>query len=303
MASENARPYAPLEHLPLLILEEICEYLSHMGTGRHNLFVFSQVSKACCDVAKRERFKQILLDAEGDQQMHLALARWRGILSVDNRAKLVRRIKVIGGLMTNVADPAFGGQLQSYAAHYRKTELERQDSEVGDDNLDEDDAFFKPGAFAMHIGLESYFTKENRASANILWRPFADFLSTLPGLKDLIWSSTDQVPYCILDTLHVKLPRTRLRVHTFSLHSLCKMPYRHADIDSDEYALASSPNLFSVCAMVSTLDTNQKRSYTEDALQHMIAGTAPNLRHISLSHTCSPIALDWVLCRQRKSSI
>jgi len=283
MASKTSTDsYSPLERLPLLVLEEICEYLSRMETRRHSLFAFSQVSKVCCDAAKRERFERILFSTEDEQQTDSAIARWRRILAVDHRTKLVRRVKIIGGLMSNNVGLDFGVRFPHHATTHRIRELEALDDAYGIENLVEEEPFLRlpVGDFPTYSGSQPECTEQNKAIANKLWRPVADFLSTLPGLKDLIWASTDQVPRCILDVLHESLPRTRLHVNTFSLRSLHQKPHRIHDIDPDEYALASSPNLYSVCAIGQTVDDDGHASYNEEALQRMMRGVAPNLRRV-----------------------
>ncbi len=45
------------------------------------------------------------------------------------------------------------------------------------------------------------------------------FLGQLPGLKDLVYACTHQVPACLLATLRQHHPRSRLHVHTFSLRN------------------------------------------------------------------------------------
>lgn len=275
-----AASYSPLERLPLLALELICEYLSHTDSRRRSLFAFSQASKSCCAAANRERFERILLDAEDQQQIEHALARWSYILTVDDRTRHVRRVKIIGSMMIGADEPELGWS--EYHIDFRRGELEEQADENGEDILGREDAFSRPKQFGGFCGSEPKCTEQNKARCNEAWGPVAGFIPKFPGLKQLIWASTDQIPRCILDTLHGSLPKTRLHVHTFSLRSLYQKLDQLHDIDPDEYALASSPNLSSICAPSTTFDTNGNLDYNEEAVQHMTAGIAPNLRSVTM---------------------
>ena len=275
-----AASYSPLERLPLLALELICEYLSRSGSRRRSLFAFSQVSKHCCAAANRERFERILLDTGDQQQIEQALARWSYILTVDDRTRYVRRLKIIGSMMIGADEPELGWS--EYHIGFRRGELEEQADENGEDILLEEDAFSRPKHFGSFCGSEPKCTEQNKARCNEAWGPVAGFIPTFPGLKELIWASTDQIPRCILDTLHGSLPKTRLHMHTFSLRSLYQKLDQLHDIDPDEYALASSPNLSSICAPSTTFDTDGNLDYNEEAVQHMTAGIAPNLRSVTM---------------------
>ena len=297
MTSQKSLSSSPLERLPLLALEEICAYLSHIDTRRQSLFAFSQVSSICCDAAKRERFECVLLIADYGKRMEYALKTWRSILAVNDRSRLVRRVKIIGSVI--VYSSTCAGESQIDANHqytlvrrHRAAELKALDCEHDDDMLGGDDTFSRPQRFGVYPGSKPDCTKENNMRSNKLWRPVAEFIATLPGLKDLIWASTDQVPRCILDVLHASLPRSRLRVHTFSLRSLYENPDGLIEVDPDEYALASSPNLYSVRAMVETFGADGRRSYNKQALQQIIAGIAPNLRRASITITMGR-SIEW----------
>lgn len=94
--SKMASPTAsPIEALPLLILERICEYLDDdLGNSpRRALWAFTLTSKRCCAAAVRQRFCQIPLDIT-EEKLDKCLTRWTGILSVDGRYRYVRRLKV-----------------------------------------------------------------------------------------------------------------------------------------------------------------------------------------------------------------
>jgi hypothetical protein len=87
---------SPLETLPLLVLESICEYLAHSEFKRHSLFAFSLTSKCCCFAAIGQRFERIRFTLRGRKKLRQNLDRWNEILGIDGRARYVRRVKVVG---------------------------------------------------------------------------------------------------------------------------------------------------------------------------------------------------------------
>jgi hypothetical protein len=64
--------------------------------------------------------------------------------------------------------------------------------------------------------------------------------------------------------LHNDLPNSRLHVHMFSLRSLFQERDRLHDMDDDEYALATSPSLYSVCAASIYLHSDGNLDYNEE---------------------------------------
>lgn len=276
----EAAPHSLLERLPLLALELICEYLSFGDLGRRSLFAFSQTSRRCCIVTERERFERILLDARGQQQIKDTLACWNNILSLNNRNRHVRRIKIIGSMMIDAEESKPGWS--EYHTGFLRRELEKHADEINQDLLGENDAFSILKQFGQFDGSEPKCTDQNKARSNEAWGPVAIFIRTFSGLKELFWASTDQVPRCIMDTLHDSLPRTRLHVHTFSLRSLYQKHDNLCDIDPDEYVLASSPNLSSICVPSTMFDSHGNIEYNEEAAQHMAAGIAPNLQSVTM---------------------
>ena len=74
-------------------------------------------------------------------------------------------------------------------------------------------------------------------------------------------------------------------MHSFHLGSLVVHRYgdpQVIDIDPDDYALATSPALYSVVAKVRNYETEGELNYNEDAIRGMVAGAAPNLQHVWL---------------------
>jgi hypothetical protein len=110
------------------------------------------------------------------------------------------------------------------------------------------------------------------------WQPLARFVSSL-HLKELVWSSKEQLPRCILAVLHEQLPACRLYVRDFDLRSLYQEDPLQ-DIEDTEYMLATSPCLYQIIAPYSMQDATGCANYNEEAVWKLSAGLAPNLKHV-----------------------
>lgn len=151
--------------------------------------------------------------------------------------------------------------------------------DLADESLpDDEDIFSRPRSLRDFIRSEPVIKPSDKERNNLQWRPLQEFLSKFLGLKELIWASSDQIPRCILDVLHTELPKCLLHVNTFSLRSLCQRHDNLHDIDRDEYLLASSPSLASICAASTYFDTEGDIYYNEDAILQIAIRLAPNLR-------------------------
>lgn len=273
---------SPLETLPLLALGSICEYLAHCDSKRCSLFAFSSTSKCCCFAATKQRFERIRFSVRGRKKLRQDLKRWDEILRIDGRAKYVRRVKVVGYMPLLQANEA--GEEREVAAAFQPVTFEDEDEDESDS--DEDD-FCKPskGLIEEFYGASPLLTHEEKQEQNEAWLPLAQFLDQLPALKDLIYACTDQIPICILSSLHQHHPNSRFHVHTFSLRSLYQPKDRPHDIDPDEFVLATSPCLHSIMVSYSGYDTNGQVEYNEEAVLQMVVAAAPRLNSVRMWHS------------------
>jgi hypothetical protein len=250
--------YLSLETLPLLVLELICEYLYDDDRGRHSLFAFSSVSRRCCTVTIRERFKhiQIIIQDEGD--IVRTLDRWNEILGVE-RQRHVRHMTV------------------------------RRHAQSDEDDIDianEEEIYGKPlVALGIFGGLTEYAypTSEESQRQNESYLPLSHFIRKLPGLRDLTWAAAGQVPSTVLAA--VEHQHIRLHDYTFCLPSLIQPRETVQDINADELALATSPSLYSIAAPHVRFNTEGHINRNPDALLQMVAGLAPSLRNLTLFGT------------------
>lgn len=285
--STAVAPSSPLhlENLPSLVLEYICQYLAQCDARRYSLFAFSLASKRCCAIAASQRFERIKLDVRGRLELRQDLEKWSDILEVEGRARHVRRIKVVGYM------PPFGlgkspeQNLQRDAALTLAQEWKDEREYEG-----YKDNFTDPPR--KHIAFNSLLQWASDGAAkqshNESWQPLARFISTLPALKDVVYSCLDQVAPCLLRAVHQHHPNSRLHVHTFSLRSLYQMKDNLHDIDPDEFMLATSPCLFAIALCSSTgYDTYGYVDYHNEALFAMVSGMAPRLKHVRLLKTIS----------------
>ncbi|KAK6069381.1 hypothetical protein SCUP515_09086 [Seiridium cupressi] len=266
-----------LETLPSLVLDSICQYLAHCDSQRRSLFAFSLVNKQCCSIAAAQRFDRIKLEVRGTVELRQDIERWNSMLEVEGRARHVRKIKVVGYMPRRSRDerdrdPQLG-EAEALAEEWRD---EREYESFEDDFVDPPrrQILFNSSLRPLENGQAKHLHDES-------WQPLARFISTLPVLKDLVYSCLDQVPPCLLTSLHQHHPYSRLHVHTFSLRSLYQRKDNLHDIDPDEFMLATSPCLYAVALLSSPgYDTYGHVDYNHEALLAMVSGMAPGLRHV-----------------------
>jgi hypothetical protein len=214
-------------------------------------------------------------------QLRCDLERIAAVLSPDDRFRHVRRIVVWGWMLGDESEEEVRGhqlRLADRRASNEHRDLRRDvdsDSDGGAES-DSEEVSFSPD--------QPYVTEERKKIQHTAWLPFARFLDRLPGLTDLVYGCTDQVPASVLVALR-NHPRARLHVRSFSLRSLYQERDQPQDIDPDELALATSPNLYSIQAACQPHDVTGRLSFSLDAVQSMVLGAAPNLRrvHVSIS--------------------
>ncbi len=224
----------------------------------------------------KQRFERIHFTVQGRKKLRQDLERWNKILGIDDRARYVRRVKIVGYMPLLRIDEA--GEERAVAPAI-------QPETFDDDDEDEDeDDFCKPseGRIMKFYGRDRLLTHEEKQEQNEAWLPLAQFLDQLPKLKDLIYACKNQIAVCILLSLHQYHPNSRLHVHTFSLRSLYQPRDRPHDIDPVEFVLATSPCLYSIVVSYSGYHTDGRVGYNEEAVLQMVAGAAPRLKSVRM---------------------
>ncbi|ETS85763.1 hypothetical protein PFICI_03788 [Pestalotiopsis fici W106-1] len=269
-----------LETLPTVVLDFICEILADCDSRRRSLFAFSLVNKRCCAVADRQRFERIQCKVRGSSELREDIERWTSLLETSQQFRHVRKVKVIGFMPPDSLETEEDWVVSLKVAVERSARYDREErAGEGSDH----DGFFDPPVEPVMVDVaESHLdTQEAKKQHNEAWQPFADFISRLPALRDLVYSCADQVPPCLLAALHQHHPQSRLHVHTFALRSLLQKHDEIRDIDLDEYALITSPCLYSVLLYTSRgYITTGHVNYNHEALFAMASGVSPGLRHV-----------------------
>ncbi len=280
-----------LEVLPLHLLESICEYVAYCDSKRRSLFDFSLTSKYCCCATTPQRFARIIFTMRGNRKLRQDLARWNEILRVDGRFGHVRSVKVVGRLLTEQQEQQeryilFGivaGDDKTSNSDDKASNSDDKESNSDSDSDDEQDfCEFPQTPYWFNGSRPRPKNQEQKDALDQPWIPLAHFISRLSGLKDLVWACENQLPPCLLSTIHEHHPRSRLHIHTFSLRSLYQNKDHLHDIDPDEFAIASSPCLTSLAVSHNPFDNDGNFNYNEEAVHRMIEGLAPNLASVCM---------------------
>lgn len=130
------------------------------------------------------------------------------------------------------------------------------------------------------VGYEAYDDDTNSLTAKMdleavdtMWIPLVNVITKAARLTDLTFAYGAQVPICLLHALHEYHPKARLHVRQWSrLQAL-------DHTDEAELALANSPCLYSIQAVLGTQST---LPYLEEAAFERILALAPNLHSVHL---------------------
>ncbi|EFR02984.1 hypothetical protein MGYG_05982 [Nannizzia gypsea CBS 118893] len=267
-----------LESMPLDILCIVCERVVECDPSRQSLYSFSLASRRCSIAAVRQRLRRVQITLETRKKLANDLAIWNHILKPHGNADYVQLVRINGSMRLE------------YGRFAPRTETEeQQDDEWGTDlnwHCDNDSVWEygekKVCTDVILYGGDRPLTDEEKQSQEAAWRPLVKFIKNLSGLKDLIYASTDQIPPCMLEALHLYHPKSRLHMRQFTLHSLFQLPNSPQDISPEEYALVTSPCLYSICPLLSNYDIQGRASFNAEAILQMVAGLAPNLRYVSI---------------------
>lgn len=132
------------------------------------------------------------------------------------------------------------------------------------------------------------------------WITLSSFLQKLPALRELTWGCVEQIPSCVLKSIHEKgQPLVRLHMQSFMLRCLRQRPEDSMKLDPVEVELAGSLCLYSLTMLYNNLDEEGFVNYNEQAVLDMVRGGARNLRHIRLFWEKSDNS-PWLLQAWRK---
>jgi hypothetical protein len=277
--------YGMLEELPLLVLDEICEYLkADTFEDAIGFASLCQTNKYCYEVTRRARDSRLSLNFYTPSELIKRIEEFSG------RHQLIRTIVVDGCMWAADEEDNEEDNGEDNGEEDREKNESEDESETDEEDTEEADEQSENQQEPIIEESWSETSGEFRMATKIMWEPLAQFLLKCRGLKELVWQSDDQVPRCILDILHDQLPRVHLHVDKFDLRSLHQEPDHLHDIDPDEYMLATSPSLRTVGADVDYEDADGSINYNYEAILQMVSGLAPNLQRVSLGFQAGPVS-------------
>jgi hypothetical protein len=263
-------------------LEYICEYVASGDRRPRSLFSLSLASRLCCLAATAQRFSRLRLTIRDKKKLRDDVRRWTEILSLDNRFRHVRRVTVVG-FMRDDESPIYSRQ-KDWANGWPADNDDDSDSDSDSDGLPPLHPRFAPAVTRDFFPAKPALTPLHKQAQHAAWLPFAHFLAQLPGLTDLVYACTHQLPRCVLDALHQHHPRSRLHMHAFSFRSLHQARDTPTDIDPDEFALATSPCLYSIDTKLEAHGSPGLVDYNLDAVARMVTGYAPAIRRVRVNY-------------------
>lgn len=247
---------ATLGSLPIVILQEICEYIDDDIEERRSLWAFSSTSRYCYAAAAAQRLCQIQLKIPSKDVLISSLERWNAILSLGDCYRHVRRLKVLH-ISSKEAEPENARDDDDWSIRYH----------FGIH------PFCRPSTLSIHAPIGSG-TMHNSGD----WTPLVQFIHQLPALQDFVWAADCPLSPALLSA--IQDGGCRLHIHRFCLHSLLQFRGNPQPINSYEYAVVTSPSLYSIVVKCKPFDDFGLLDYTEDAVMQMVAGMAPNLTHV-----------------------
>ncbi|KAI2638724.1 hypothetical protein GGS26DRAFT_602364 [Hypomontagnella submonticulosa] len=261
-----------LEALPLVVLDRICEYLQGSNHKWRGLEAFSLASKFCSYVAQKQRFSQVLLVVDSLDKLRNDLKLLHEVLGVGNRLFYVRRFKI----STKPRREECTSAEEEERSITSRTSIRELDFDM--------DKFCRPRK-TLRMPKKTNAMR-NPASVGTCHQLLADFMSQLLNLQDLVWDCAVRLPPpCILSAVNVI--GCRLHVHGFRLDTLIRNQDRIGFIDPDDFAVATSPHLYSIAVPVHDDNTDWDNGIDmiindpkKEAVFHMMTGEAPNLAHI-----------------------
>ncbi|KAI9740054.1 MAG: hypothetical protein M1818_004805 [Claussenomyces sp. TS43310] len=234
-----------LDAAPVEILRYICDYLDY-----NTLKAFAFVSKRCRSVAIALLFRSIHISILRRKQLKLDVECWSKILRQTGSLNCILRLHV-DGAMPRGEDDVEGRPVEPPRTDY---------------------LHYKFG------GIADYRPPQETIDEDDAWRPLADFIQQLPAIEDLYYKCTNQFSPCLLEVLHRHRPNCRLHFESFRFRSLS-----HPGVDYHEFALATSPCLYSIATAYLPNDENHKK-----AVFQTVSRLAPNLKELSIRYLSTP---------------
>ncbi|PLB46634.1 hypothetical protein P170DRAFT_477510 [Aspergillus steynii IBT 23096] len=272
-----------LEALPYEIQQFILEYLD--ATHPASLTALACASKNLFATVKPFLFRTIRFSVKDirdynriqPDRISIAVQEYSKLLKHYNSAEYVQNLIIGGdiseydyrerGLRSQNGDFGPYHWKQSKISHVDRLTLASADGEV----CDEPDP-------VRHMSRADYSKPDACYNDNPAWKPLAEFIKMLPGLKHLVYNYFSQFPPCLLEVLHNNLPGCKLHLYTFSMRSVPLL-------DDYETKLITSPCLTSI-RIVCKVDTRRGTDFelghpADHAMRHAIV-LAPALNRVHI---------------------
>ncbi|KAJ0426710.1 hypothetical protein BJY00DRAFT_270855 [Aspergillus carlsbadensis] len=253
---------APFAKLPLEILEKVCGHLA--DDHFPSLCNSALASKRWYVAANKQRYRHIHLNVVGRNTLKRDIEKWNSILKNVSGFVSVRSLTIRGSLPTTPSD------IEDLTLDY-----ETLDTGPADE-------LTNPYSCYSDILNDLFDFKVKRETDFDGWPALAELLGQMTGLDELTWACDVQLPECLLQTLHTKLPRCKLHIMAFKMPSLHQRAGSPHEIDERDFALATSPSISSILVPISHYDTDGCVEYNEEAVMQLASGLTPNLTHLYL---------------------
>lgn len=267
-----------LNTLPLETLSLICDYVA--AGYKPSIYAFSQTNKHCQTASNKARFREIRLRVKTRQGLEDDVKTWHKILARNSAFGSVRHLSVEGRIA-----PFWENAKTSAPAALLENSYAEQDSE---------DEFTNPGERYDHILRGPFYHLGVQEDQNEgVWMPLTRLLAKLTGLKDLAYACERRLPECLLQALHLHIPRCRLHIKALDPPFLTEEEqeeqedeYDVEDEDEDEddyvdeydYSLVTSSSLST--AVIPVAHDDDYRNHNEEAARLMARGLTPSLQYL-----------------------
>lgn len=232
-----------MDLLPLEILAHICSSLD-----RQSLASFSITNKRNRAASKSVLFQDLHIKfPTGDDAVQAVCNHWQAFLQDVNSAQHVRRLEIVTS-PSPLENPGL--------------------RDAGDDSIDN------------ALALERHDSERRVDFTPVEEDAMVGLIVSLRGLRHLAWECPWRlIPSSVLELLESR--NCRLDMRWFQLHSLRRRSEQSVEIDEYDLRLATSPCLESIDLGYADRE-GAFENYNHDALLDMIAGAAPNLRHVTM---------------------
>lgn len=226
-----------LDTLPWLVLDNLCKHLSQHDDDKvcRSLASFALTSRRCAAVSASYRFRRVVLQPEGSEDLVKIINAAQSFLGQD-RLRYVRE-EIVDG----------------FVAPYKGVRNQSIDDHDAEEGLDGELTWPVHRGFKQNWIIPPIQDELESETLRVLdqqWVPLIRFIQCLPGLQMLRWANSTDVPPSIVQALERRIPMVKLRVDAFELQGL-HSPQGSSEgpgcgMSPEDYALALSQSLYAV---------------------------------------------------------